>query len=50
MDIVPINRIAKELGVGKDYALRLIKRRAERLGLKWLSSFSLDAKAQCSGR
>src|SRR5712692_4284276 len=34
MDVVPIKEIARELKVGKDYALRLIKRRAERLGLK----------------
>ena len=34
MDMVPIKEIAGELKVGKDYALRLIKRRAESLGLK----------------
>jgi hypothetical protein len=34
MDMVPIKQIAGELKVGRDYALRLIKRRTERLGLK----------------
>ena len=34
MDMVSIKEIAEELKVGKDYALRLIKRRAESLGLK----------------
>jgi hypothetical protein len=34
MDMVPIKQIAGELKVGKDYALRLIKRRAQSLGLK----------------
>lgn len=32
--MVPIKEVAGELKVGKDYALRLIKRRAESLGLK----------------
>src|SRR5215831_7948891 len=34
MDSVSVKEIAQELKIGKDYALRLIKRRAESLGLK----------------
>lgn len=34
MDLVSIRQIAEELGVNKDYALRLVSRRAAELGLK----------------
>jgi hypothetical protein len=34
MDMLSIKKVAEELNVGKDYALRLIKRRAKLLGLK----------------
>jgi hypothetical protein len=34
MEMVPINKIAEELGVNKDYALRLVKRRSTALGLR----------------
>lgn len=34
MDKVPIRKIAEEMGVHKDYALRLVKSRSEQLGLK----------------
>ena len=34
MDMVSVRQVAAELDIGKDYALRLIKRRAESLGLK----------------
>lgn len=33
MELVPIRQIADELGVHKDYALRLVRRRAAALGL-----------------
>lgn len=34
MDKVPIRKVAEEMGVNKDYALRLVKTRSEQLGLK----------------
>lgn len=34
MEMVPIKKIAEELGVNKDYALRLVKRRSTALGLR----------------
>src|SRR2546427_1145326 len=34
MDMVSVRQVAAELDIGKDYALRLIKRRAQSLGLK----------------
>ena len=34
MEMVPIKKIAEELGVNKDYALRLVKRRSAALGLR----------------
>ena len=33
MDLIPIRQVAEELGVHKDYALRLVRRRAQELGL-----------------
>lgn len=34
MDLIPIKQVAKELGLHKDYALRLVRRRAKKLGLR----------------
>lgn len=34
MEMVPIKKIAEELGINKDYALRLVKRRSVALGLR----------------
>lgn len=34
MDLIPIKQVAKELGVHKDYGLRLVRRRAKKLGLR----------------
>jgi hypothetical protein len=34
MDLVPIRKIAEELDIGKNYALRLVSRRSAALGLK----------------
>jgi len=34
MEMVPIKKITEELGINKDYALRLVKRRSAALGLR----------------
>ena len=34
MDLIPMKKVAQELGVHKDYALRLVHRLAEELGLR----------------
>jgi hypothetical protein len=34
MEKIPIKKVAEELGVNKDYALRLVRNRGEQLGIK----------------